>query len=84
MTSVDGVRCAAEAFLTKQTQAKPTGQGGANRGQGRKRTLKQPIRTTASFVLTQDEKSQLEKRAKQEGLSQSSYVRRALGFPIAE
>jgi hypothetical protein len=70
--------------MTKKTAPKVTGQGGAGRGQGRKRMLKQPIRTTVSFVCTEDEKARLDKWAEAEQLSRSSYVRRALGFPAVE
>ncbi|HTU59575.1 MAG TPA: hypothetical protein VMF89_14090 [Polyangiales bacterium] len=70
-------------MAAKKTQKEIlVGQGGPGRGQGRKRTLRQKVGETCSFVLTKTEKVQLKRWVEASGLSQSSYVRRALGFPV--
>jgi hypothetical protein len=77
--AVDESTCRRQAF--GMPKRKLTGQGGAGRGQGRKRTLPEAIRVTTSFVLSEEEHADLERRAREAGLSRSSFVRRALGYP---
>lgn len=69
------------AAKKKKANEPLVGSGGPGRGQGRKRTLRQKVGETCSFVLTVTEKAELKRQVKASGLSQSSYVRRALGFP---
>jgi hypothetical protein len=70
--------------MATKKATKLKGRGGAGRGQGRKRMLDEAIRTTISVFLTPAEKAEVDDRARAEGLSRSSYVRKALGFPPVE
>jgi hypothetical protein len=59
---------------------KLSGSGGAGRGQGRKRQLARVIGKTRSFVLTDEESRDLDRRVAEAQCSLSVFVCRALGY----